>query len=140
MTTQEETKISIDTIARIFQEKSFTKPDTKIAKSTLKLTSEYIHLFINEAIVRANEQRLLEGDSLTKVDGIDNVSQKVLLTQVDADVSDNGDDIDIDEDPEDYHETNTQRQLSGAFDNTVSNDTLDSRHLAKIAGLLVLDF
>lgn len=141
METEEETNISVTTIARIFREIGFKNADTLIMLSTLKLSAEYIRLFVNEAIIRANEERILEGDSLSKVDGIDNVeSASDANIEVDAEAEDEiieDDDID-DLDPEDIQDSDTQRQLKVAETN--NNDTLDSRHLQKIAGVLILDF
>ena len=61
MSTNEQ-EIPLKTIARIFKELSFKSSNTRITLSTLELSSEYIKLFINEAIIRANEERLDEGD------------------------------------------------------------------------------
>ena len=66
--------IPVTTIARLFKELSFKDPQTRITLSTLELSSEYIKLFINEAIIRANEERIDEGDTLVQIDGIDNVT------------------------------------------------------------------
>ncbi|KAK6453697.1 uncharacterized protein RJT20DRAFT_62509 [Scheffersomyces xylosifermentans] len=152
MTTEENslTGIPITTIARLFKEVAFkdVNGDTRITLSTLKLSSEYIRLFINEAIIRANEERILEGDSLSKVDGIDNVVSNNNQTNA-GDVDGGGDEIEEDDavvdddeiediDPDDLQDSNTQRQLKP--DVPTANDTLDSRHLSKVAGLLILDF
>lgn len=117
------------TIARIFREIAFKNDETKITVNALALASEYIKLFVNEAIIRSNDERLLEGDSLTKVDGIDNVLQH--QDEVVNELSD--DDVEIPED-----ESSTQAQLRQAQADTT--DLVDSRHLAKIGGILVLDF
>lgn len=91
------TRLEIATVSRIFQDVSFQNPDTKVTEKTLELSAEYIHLFINEAIVRAKEERLGE---------IKNSN----LEDVNA--------------PE-----------------TRTNDVvLDSTLLAKVAGILILDF
>ncbi|EER30432.1 predicted protein [Candida tropicalis MYA-3404] len=139
MSTNEQ-EIPLKTIARIFKELSFKSSNTRITLSTLELSSEYIKLFINEAIIRANEERLDEGDSLVKIDGIDNVTQYPNIEEDQEEV--NVEDIeDFDED--DYYDeiTNSQRQLKKLENNTTGgNNRLDSRHLQKIAGVLTLDF
>ena len=139
MSTNEQ-EIPLKTIARIFKELSFKSSNTRITLSTLELSSEYIKLFINEAIIRANEERLDEGDSLVKIDGIDNVTQYPNIEEDQEEV--NVEDIeDFDED--DYYDeiTNSQRQLKKLENNTTGgNNRLDSRHLQKIAGVLPLDF
>lgn len=126
-----------DTIARILKEKSFKNPDTRITTKTVKLTTQYINLFINEAILRSNEERLAEGNSLTRVDGIDNVPEIPNTQNDDFAFSD---DEDIDPDVDDMQESSTQRQLSGHLEEINTNDTLDSRHLSKVAGVLLMDF
>ncbi|KGQ80750.1 hypothetical protein MEQ_06314 [Candida albicans P87] len=190
--------IPVTTIARLFKELSFKDPQTRITLSTLELSSEYIKLFINEAIIRANEERIDEGDTLVQIDGIDNVTstaknnQETQYPTIDEiedsmriDDDDDSNNINIgtvneDDDDEliddDYFqdESDTQRQLRQAMDavndttrnnnhnnnrnrttttttnnnNNNNNNTdnnhadniLDSRHLAKIAGILTLDF
>lgn len=139
MSTNEQ-EIPLKTIARIFKELSFKSSNTRITLSTLELSSEYIKLFINEAIIRANEERLDEGDSLVKIDGIDNVTQYPNIEEEPEEV--NMEDID-DFDEDDYYDeiTNSQRQLKKLENNTTGgNNRLDSRHLQKIAGVLTLDF
>lgn len=120
------TVVPTATIARIFNEVSFKNEETRITLSTLELASEYIRLFINEAVIRSNEERLLEGDSLNKVDGIDNVQGGT------ADDFDDENTDGIDPPVDEHTQINTNVNLS--------NDTLDSRHLEKVAGILVLDF
>lgn len=131
-----------DTIGRILKEKSFKNPETRITKKTVQLTTHYINLFINEAILRSNEERIAEGNSLTRVDGIDNIPE--MNTQNDEfEFSDDDNDPDVEDvDPEldDMQQSSTQRQLSGHLEEITGNDTLDSRHLSKIAGVLLMDF
>ncbi|ODV79588.1 uncharacterized protein CANTADRAFT_5320 [Suhomyces tanzawaensis NRRL Y-17324] len=131
-----ETTIPIETIGRLFKEVAFKNADTQITRSTLELASEYIKLFVNEAVLRSNEERVLEGDSLTKVDGIDNVEFKQTQPGETQDALEE-EVFDDDIDPE-INEPSTQDQLGA--NNEYTNDTLDSRHLEKIAGILVLDF
>lgn len=126
-----------DTIARILKEKSFKNPDTRITTKTVQLTTQYINLFINEAILRSNEERIAEGNSLTRVDGIDNVPD---ISNTQNDDFAFSDDEDIDPDVDDMQESSTQRQLSGHLEEINTNDTLDSRHLSKVAGVLLMDF
>ncbi|RCK66025.1 hypothetical protein Cantr_01690 [Candida viswanathii] len=161
MISPEQPQIPIKTIARLFKELSFTTPEsTRITLSTLELSSEYIKLFINEAIIRANEERVDEGDALGKVDGIDYVttqypdSQEITGTQgekkeeeeevgVELGEGDDDDDVDVDDfDEDDYYDeiSNSQRQLAKLDNGSTANNRLDSRHLQKIAGVLVLDF
>ncbi|VEU23949.1 DEKNAAC105116 [Brettanomyces naardenensis] len=59
-------RIDPTTIARLFHTVSFPDPDnTRITKKTLELVSEYIRLFMDEAIVRADEYRVEEKKRLT---------------------------------------------------------------------------
>lgn len=89
------TQLEVATVSRIFRDLSFQNSDTKITEKTLKLSSEYIHLFINEAIVRSKEERLNEMNAINNDDDT--------MTR--------------------YHDI-----------------TLDSTVLAKVAGILILDF
>ncbi len=57
MTSEEETKIPITTLSRLFQTAVFEHDDTRITQQTLELSSEYLKMFIREAILRANEVR-----------------------------------------------------------------------------------
>lgn len=57
MTEEEETKIPITTLSRLFQTAVFEHDDTRITQQTLELSSEYLKMFIREAILRANEVR-----------------------------------------------------------------------------------
>ena len=118
-------------LARIFHEVAFKDENTRITAKAMKLSQEYIRLFVQEAIMRSNEERLLEGNSLTTVDGIDNVDKP----------------MDDEEDPEKeledtaiYDGDDTNNFTTQRPPTDTENDTLDSRHLAKIAGVLVLDF
>lgn len=119
-------------LARLFHEAAFKDKSTRITAKSMKLSQEYVRLFVQEAILRSNEERLREGNSLTTVDGIDNVDKDV---------------IDDDEDPEkELEDTTIFESEENNFEtqrppqDEPENDTLDSRHLAKIAGVLVLDF
>ncbi|RLV90563.1 hypothetical protein JA1_004465 [Spathaspora sp. JA1] len=136
---QDPPSIPVATIAKIFRELSFKNDSTRITLNTLELSSEYIKLFINEAIIRSNQERIEEGDSLTKVDGIDNVTRtQENTTAATGNIDEFSDDEFEDEDiPEDDAFTNTYNQPST---NTLTNDSLDSRHLNNVAGVLVLDF
>ena len=143
-------EIPIATIARLFQTSAFKNEKTRITQKTLQLSSEYIKLFINEALIRSNEERLAEGDSLTKVDGIDNLNKTREMEQgdIEARVADNtmnddseSENEDEDEDDmEDPTQTGTQNQTAYNSDVDLGNDTLDAKHLSKVAGILVLDF
>ncbi|KAH3680491.1 hypothetical protein WICMUC_000279 [Wickerhamomyces mucosus] len=50
--------IPITTISRLFQTVVFTEEDTRITQQTLELSSEYLKMFVREAILRANEARI----------------------------------------------------------------------------------
>lgn len=105
------------TVARVFREVAF-RHDSRISASTVALSTEYLRLFVHEAIARANAQRLAD---LTTVDGIDNVP--ALEPELAEQLQESMETEDIP----------TQMPEQG-------NDTLDTRHLAAVAGLLVLDF
>lgn len=136
--------VLVATIARIFQQVSFKRDDTRITANTLKLTAEYIKLFVSEAVTRSNEERLAEGDLLTKVDGIDDLEKDVDPEDIEARVPDTTMNADIDdmEDPDAAIYSQPPTQLLNAMQDGASlrNDTLDTRHLQKVAGVLVLDF
>lgn len=152
--TDDQPQIPLKTIARLFKELSFKSSNTRITLSSLELSGEYIKLFINEAILRANEERLDEGDSLVKIDGIDNVTQYPNIDEIDEQRQQNQvDEVNIEDvddfddfDEEDYYDeiTNSQRQIKKLNNSTNStngsNNRIDSRHLQKIAGVLTLDF
>lgn len=125
----------LETVVRIFRELSFKNDDTKITQKTLELSSAYIQLFVKEAIVRANEERIAEGDSLHKVDGIDNIYDGSTSNRTEEDVEQTEH-----FDPDDISEQDTQTRMAYDSDLPLDNDTLDSRHLAKVAGILILDF
>lgn len=141
---QRDAMIPISTIARIFKEVSFKDEKTRITQNTLHLSTEYIKLFINEAIIRSNEERIVEGNTLNTVDGIDNVVPDIEPTfdngPSEVTMIEQDDNMDSDEDPDDMGDGATQKQLAFRADVNLDNNTLDSRHLAKVAGLLVLDF
>lgn len=145
-TNKDSAAIPIATIARLFQTSAFKNEKTRITQKTLQLSSEYIKLFINEALIRSNEERLAEGDSLTKVDGIDNLNKTREMEQgdIEARVADNtmndGSEPDDDDDMDDPTQTGTQNQTAYNSDVDLGNDTLDAKHLSKVAGILVLDF
>lgn len=46
-----------DTIARIFQNCSFTQDSTRITEDTVALTNKYIELFVREAVLRSLENK-----------------------------------------------------------------------------------
>lgn len=145
-TSKDSADIPIATIARLFQTSAFKNEKTRITQKTLQLSSEYIKLFINEALIRSNEERLAEGDSLTKVDGIDNLnkSRETEDGDIEARVADNTmndwSEPDDDDDMDDPTQSGTQNQTAYKSDVDLGNDTLDAKHLSKVAGILVLDF
>lgn len=136
-TTTAPANIPIVTLARIFQDVSFRKENTRITSNTLKLSSEYIRLFIKEALIRSNEERLKEIETSGQVDGIDQVGESTNRNNQDSEFELDDDEIDVDMVPE----PNTQqRAVSTGGGDTVANNMLDTRHLARVAGVLVLDF
>jgi hypothetical protein len=54
----EETKIPLTTLKRLFQTAVFEHDDTRITEQALELSSEYLRMFIREAVLRANEARV----------------------------------------------------------------------------------
>ncbi|CCH44204.1 hypothetical protein BN7_3763 [Wickerhamomyces ciferrii] len=68
MTSEEETKIPITTLSRLFQTAVFEHEDSKITQQTLELSSEYLKMFIREAILRANDVRENPKDAINKGD------------------------------------------------------------------------
>lgn len=123
--------ISSATVARVFHELSFKSDHTRIASSSLALSSEYIRLFVQEAILRSNAQRLAELPA-SAIDGIDNVE------------SQGDDDIDNDQFRDNTSDEEFEERGLGVLTQMPpqpgGNDTLDSRHLAAVAGMLVTDF
>lgn len=117
-----------ETVARVFQDVAFRRPNTRISAKAVALSTEYLRLFVEEAVLRANEQRKAE-EPPTQIDGIDNVADAAEDAEADPF------NTSMDEEPE-------QRGLgvSTQVPAEVSNDTLDTRQLAAVAGLLVLDF
>lgn len=132
MSHEEQEGVPLVTLARIFEGSSFRNRDTRITANTLKLSAEYIKLFINEAVLRSNEERISEGNSLNKVDGIDDVANDD--ADVDAEVSL---DEDVDEDDIEIPAPATQYRPR---EEELGNNVIDTRHLSKVAGVLVLDF
>lgn len=127
-----EMSISSATVARVFHELSFKNEKTRIASSSVALSTEYMRLFVQEAIIRSNAQRLAEVPP-SAIDGIDNVE-----SQADAD------NIDNDQFRENASDEEFEERGLGVSTQmpppSVGNDTLDSRHLAAVAGMLVMDF
>lgn len=123
--------VSAATVARVFHELSFKNESTRIAASTVALSSEYIRLFVQEAILRSNAHRLAE-NSPTAIDGIDNVESQAIAD----DDNDQFRDTSMDEEIEERG-LGVSTQLPPTV---TANDTLDSRHLAEVAGMLVMDF
>lgn len=125
-----EPSISIETIARLFRDVSFKNKSSRITHQSLELSKEYISLFIEEAITRSNEERVLEGETdKVRETGTrpEHLNYMTLgLSPIETQ------DIDLEED------YNTQDRF--AKEAMEATDVIDSRHLAKIAGILVLDF
>lgn len=79
-------EIPITTIARVFETAVFDSEDTKITKGTLQLSSEYLKMFIREAILRANEDREAkikngeeEDDKVLDVQHLENISGLLVM-------------------------------------------------------------
>ena len=121
------------TVARVFSEVSFARDSTRITSSAVALSAEYIRLFVLEAILRANAQRLSE-EKPTEIDGIDNTENIDTLDALEThdQFPDSYDDID-----EEDRGLGVSTQMPPATD---ANDALTTRHLAAISGLLVMDF
>lgn len=81
MTSEQETKIPITTLSRLFQAAVFEHDDTRITQQTLELSSEYLKMFIRESILRANEARENPKDAENKDEGA-NVLQNQLISDV----------------------------------------------------------
>jgi hypothetical protein len=62
----EDTRIPLNTLARIFEVAVFEHDDTRITEQALELSSEYLRMFVREALLRANEDREnpKDGDNL----------------------------------------------------------------------------
>lgn len=78
--TQQETKIPLDTIARIFETAVFEHTDTRITEQALELSSEYLKMFVREAILRANEDR--ENPKDVQLKNSDGLVQNQLISDV----------------------------------------------------------
>ncbi|OWB85518.1 hypothetical protein B5S33_g4186 [[Candida] boidinii] len=153
-------KIDSMTVARLFNTASFIEKDTKITSKTLKSVSEYLRLFTCEAIVRANEKRIIDQKfnsnryniinstvSDTKRANYDfgtNSAGGVGAESVgdDEEVDDMNDDFDeFEELPGMTRNTNHFGQQGQKFKRPkIIEDVLDLSHLEDIAGLLTLDF
>lgn len=62
--------IASATIARLLKDVAFKKDTTEITEPAVILSGEYIRLFIQEAVLRANEQRLGELEECKGKEGI----------------------------------------------------------------------
>lgn len=136
--------VSLAVIARLFKSLSFKNDNTRITKKTLELSSEYIRLFIHEALLRSNEARIAEVP-MRQVDGIDNLEKD---NDERNDEDENSDSLSKMEDSdnelssEEGEMTNFNSQNKTAVNPAaeMGNDALDLRHLAKVGGILILDF
>lgn len=118
------------TIARIFHDVAFKKKDTKITAPAVLLSGEYIRLFVQEAVLRANEQRLADlssgpanGDEPKKDDLGDEENDE--------------EDFDFDEEEDDHRGLGVSTQIEV---DVPPMDVLEARHLAAVSGLLLMDF
>lgn len=138
--------VAPSTIARVFSEVSFNKDNTRITSSAVGLSAEYIRLFVREAVLRTNAQRLAEGVP-TEIDGIDNVAPYgEILDALNEFGGDEDDVFEHENEHEHEHEHDDEIEDRGLGVSTQmppasdSNDALTTRHLAAISGLLVMDF
>lgn len=152
MTETNESNIPAATIARLFHTVAFKDRNTRITEKTLMLSSEYMRLFINEALIRSNEERVAEGNSLSKIDGLDSFGQR--SRDLETTEQESSTVVNVLGRSGTSHENNTQgdefddlaaepsTQAKNAFntDIDISDDMIDTKHLAKIAGILTLDF
>lgn len=126
--------VPVETIARLFRDVAFKEKDTSITVSALELASEYISLFVSEAVLRSNQERILEAE-LEQSRGTESKpeqTQEHTVPQLQTLMMDGMQDLD----PEDVF--NSQEEFSRNVEPT--NDVIDTRHLARVAGILVLDF
>lgn len=122
----------LKTISRLFHQVAFKNEATRMNLKTLQLSYQYIRLFINEAIARSNEQRLEEAGKLNHIDGIDNIEE--VRNKESEDVEEEVPDVTI---IEDDLPSITQYDANSGQDLMAS---LDTRHLSKVMGELILDF
>lgn len=130
----EEDLVNLTTISRIFHEICFQNEDTRMTQKSLQLSAQYIRLFVNEAIIRSNDERKLEGDKMEKVDGIDNIEE--MRQNEGEEVEEEVPDITI---AEEEFPTQMPTQY-GSTDVSEDFSSIDTRHLSAIAGVFLLDF
>lgn len=123
--------VASKTVARVFQGVAFRSKSTRIKAPAVALSAEYIRLFIQEAVLRANAQRLAEGQG---VDGIDNEPGPDSL---DVGAAEELPLSDEDNFSDEDRGLGLPTQLPPAAE---PEDSLLTRHLAAISGLLVMDF
>lgn len=138
------------TISRLFHQVAFKNGDTRLSEKSLQLSSQYIRLFINEAIQRSNDERVAEGDSIYKVDGIDNIDRNEAevaeekapdTTFTEENTMGQEEEGEEDEEEEEELPSNPNSQYNNEPNGTdLGTDTIDARHLSKVAGVLLLDF
>lgn len=73
----DDSQIPLDTLSRLFHLAVFEHDDTRLSHRTLELSSEYLRMFIREAVLRANETRIARVQ-----DGEDTVITEQLLSDV----------------------------------------------------------
>lgn len=126
------------TIARVFQEVSFKDPQTLVSAPAIVLSSEYIRLFVREAVLRANEQRVAELETAPKVEDEEMIPAEKTHNNEEKENIDRGIDDDEQGDEEDF--SNRELGVSIQLELPPVNDALETRHLAEISGLLLMDF
>lgn len=127
------------TIARVFKEMAFKKETTEITEPTVILCGEYVRLFIQEAILRSNEQRLAELDEQMSQD----VQKQESLREQNIDeetISEANDDFGDGEEDEEDMESRGLGVCTQIEVDLPPLDALETRHLTAISGLLLMDF
>ncbi|CDK29258.1 unnamed protein product [Kuraishia capsulata CBS 1993] len=117
-------------LARLFQTAAFEDDATRISSKTVECCTEYLRLFVKEAVIRSNEARIheeLETEDRFEIKYQKNATRNNVRSHED---DQNLDDSDVDDGQEG---AKTRRR-------TVADATIDTRHLERNAGLLVLDF
>ena len=130
--------VSLGTVARVFQQQSFKNKETRISAVAVALSTEYIRLFVKEAILRANERRLEEANSEEMGNLPAQEAPTIARQFADAAELDKGESTDA----EDSYQESRGSAISTQYapHDTITDDILATRHLTEISGFLVMDF
>ena len=120
------------TIALIFYHVAFKHPDTRISAPAVMLTGEYIRLFVQEAVLRANELRLRETKLIPAQKSCSDAEMDNLKASQNL-----GEEEDLEEDFNEYRGLGVATQLENE---PPLLNVLEARHLAAVGGLLLMDF